>query len=63
MTLGVGDLGRLKSGGEPMSIAEIDGTQALCIWQVGGKTYREKFPLSILEKYTKPTLAMPFIDV
>lgn len=50
MTLKAGDVAILKSGGQPLTIAAIDGDNAECIW-IGaeGDLFREALPAIALE--------------
>lgn len=51
MTVAVGDVVTLVSGGHSMAVAEIDGEQALCAWALpGGKTDQKWFRLVVLKK-------------
>lgn len=43
-----GDLVTLKSGGPSMTIAEIDGTKALCHWFTGGQPLHAWFGLELI---------------
>lgn len=45
-----GDIVMLKSGGPALTVAEVDGEAAECIW-IGeeGDLYRETLPLVVLE--------------
>jgi uncharacterized protein YodC (DUF2158 family) len=44
-----GDIVQLKSGGPTMTVEEIDGTQANCVWFEGTKHKTGLFELSALE--------------
>lgn len=50
MTFRAGDIVTLKSGGQPLTVAAIDGEAAHCIW-LGeeGDLFREQIPLVALE--------------
>lgn len=53
--LKVGDVVKLKSGGPPMTIAEIDTfgdnhQKALCVWFDGNKQQQHIFELEVLLK-------------
>jgi uncharacterized protein YodC (DUF2158 family) len=52
MDLKPGDVVMLKSGGHPMTVAEVsDGTIA-CLWMGSeGHLFREKLPLAVLERF------------
>jgi uncharacterized protein YodC (DUF2158 family) len=51
MELKVGDIVMLKSGGEPLTVAEIKGDNVLCLWMgVEGDLFRETLPLAVLEQ-------------
>jgi uncharacterized protein YodC (DUF2158 family) len=50
MDLKPGDIVILKSGGLPMTVAEIKGDAILCAWMGGeGDLFRETLPLAVLE--------------
>lgn len=50
MNLVAGDVVILKSGGQPMTVIEIDGDQAECIWTGDeGDLFRETIPTIALE--------------
>ena len=45
-----GDVVILKSGGHPLSVVEVNGTTAACIWMGNeGDLFRETLPLAVLE--------------
>jgi len=50
MTLKAGDVVILKSGGQPLTVAAIDGDNAECLW-IGaeGDLFRETLPAVALE--------------
>jgi hypothetical protein len=40
----------LKSGGLPMTVAEMKGDAAVCLWMGGeGDLFRETFPIAVLD--------------
>jgi uncharacterized protein YodC (DUF2158 family) len=45
-----GDVVILKSGGQPMTVAEVKGESAICLW-IGeeGDLFRETLPLVVLD--------------
>ena len=50
MDLKPGDVVMLKSGGLPMTVAEVDDEEVACVWAGGeGELFREKLPLAVLE--------------
>lgn len=51
MTLKAGDVVILKSGGQPMTVAEVRDDMVSCIW-IGeeGDLFRETLPLVVLER-------------
>jgi len=50
MELKPGDVVTLKSGGHPLTVAEVDEDSALCLWMgVEGDLFRETLPLAVLE--------------
>ena len=45
-----GDVVILKSGGHPMSVVEVNGNTAACVWMGNeGDLFRETLPLVVLE--------------
>ncbi|MDP1630207.1 MAG: DUF2158 domain-containing protein [Caulobacter sp.] len=52
MELEVGDVVMLKSGSARMTVAAIEGDMAACVWVDKGKSYRDRFELVTLKKYT-----------
>jgi uncharacterized protein YodC (DUF2158 family) len=51
MVLKPGDVVILKSGGLPMTVAEIKGDAVGCVWTGGeGDLFRETLPLAVLEQ-------------
>jgi uncharacterized protein YodC (DUF2158 family) len=51
MELKTGDVVMLKSGGQPLTVAEVKGDDVLCLW-IGteGDLFRETLPLATLER-------------
>ncbi|MDB5656917.1 MAG: hypothetical protein JWQ94_4530 [Tardiphaga sp.] len=50
MELKSGDVAMLKSGGHPMTVAEVDGNSVVCVWMGDeGDLFRETLPLAVLE--------------
>ncbi|MBC9881192.1 DUF2158 domain-containing protein [Bradyrhizobium sp. INPA01-394B] len=49
MDLKPGDIVMLKSGGQPLTVAEVKGEDVLCIWMgMEGDLFRETLPLATL---------------
>lgn len=49
MELKAGDIVMLKSGGQPLTVAEIKGDDVLCLWMgMEGDLFRETLPLATL---------------
>ena len=49
MELKAGDIVMLKSGGQPMTVAEVKGEDVLCLWMgMEGDLFRESLPLVTL---------------
>lgn len=49
MDLKAGDIVMLKSGGQPLTVAEVKGDDVLCIWMgMEGDLFRETLPLATL---------------
>ena len=50
MELKAGDVVMLKSGGQPLTVAEVKGDDVICLWMgVEGDLFRETLPLAVLE--------------
>jgi uncharacterized protein YodC (DUF2158 family) len=50
MDLKPGDIVVLKSGGHPITVAEVNGDVVTCLWMGGeGDLFRETLPLAVLE--------------
>jgi len=50
MELKPGDVVTLKSGGHPLTVAEVDEDSVLCLWMgLEGELFRETLPLAVLE--------------
>ena len=51
MELKTGDVVMLKSGGQPLTVAEVKGDDILCLWMGSeGDLFRETLPLATLER-------------
>ena len=51
MELKVGDVTVLKSGGQPMTVAEVHNDNITCVWMgEEGDLFRETLPLAVLEQ-------------
>jgi uncharacterized protein YodC (DUF2158 family) len=51
MDLKAGDIVMLKSGGQPMTVAEVKEDEVLCLWMgMDGDLYREELPLAVLDQ-------------
>ena len=49
MELKAGDVVMLKSGGQPLTVAEVKGNEVLCLWMgMEGDLFRETLPLAAL---------------
>lgn len=49
MELKAGDIVMLKSGGQPLTVAEVKGEDVLCVWMgMEGDLFRETLPLATL---------------
>jgi uncharacterized protein YodC (DUF2158 family) len=49
MELKAGDVVMLKSGGQPLTVAEIKENEVLCLWMgMEGDLFRETLPLAAL---------------
>ena len=50
MDMKPGDVVMLKSGGHPLSVVEVNGNTAACVWMGNeGDLFRETLPLAVLE--------------
>ena len=50
MDLKPGDVVILKSGGVPITVAEVNADTILCVWMgVEGDLFREALPIAVLE--------------
>jgi uncharacterized protein YodC (DUF2158 family) len=50
MELKPGDVVMLKSGGHPVTVAEVNEDAIVCLWMGGdGDLFRETLPLAVLE--------------
>lgn len=50
MELKTGDVVMLKSGSQPLTVAEVKGDDILCLWMGSeGDLFRETLPLATLE--------------
>jgi len=51
MDLKTGDVVMLKSGGQPLTVAEVKGDDILCLWMGSeGDLFRETLPLAALDR-------------
>ncbi len=51
MELKAGDIVMLKSGGQPMTVAEVKEDQVICLWMgMEGELYREELPIAVLDQ-------------
>ncbi|QIP05385.1 YodC family protein [Bradyrhizobium symbiodeficiens] len=51
MELKTGDVVMLKSGGQPLTVAEVKGDDILCVWMGSeGDLFRETLPLAALDR-------------
>ena len=51
MELKTGDVVMLKSGGQPLTVAEVKGNDVVCLWMGSeGDQFRETLPLATLER-------------
>ncbi|MBR1170840.1 YodC family protein [Bradyrhizobium liaoningense] len=49
MDLKAGDVVMLKSGGQPLTVAEVKDSEVLCLWMgMEGDLFRETLPLAVL---------------
>lgn len=45
-----GDVVSLKSGGAQMSVEDVAGTKASCVWMTAGQVDRDSFPVAVLRR-------------
>jgi len=51
MELKTGDVVMLKSGGQPLTVAEVKGEDIVCLWMGSeGDLFRETLPLAALDR-------------
>jgi len=50
----VGDIVQLKSGGQPMTVEEVDGSDISCVWFEGKNAHRQTFVAATLKPYKRP---------
>ncbi|MBR0781659.1 YodC family protein [Bradyrhizobium iriomotense] len=51
MDLKAGDVVMLKSGGQPLTVAEVKEDEVLCLWMgMEGDLFRETLPLAALAR-------------
>ena len=51
MELKTGDVVMLKSGGQPLTVAEVKGDDIICLWMGSeGDLFRETLPLAALDR-------------
>ncbi len=51
MELKAGDIVMLKSGGQPLTVANVKGDDVTCLWMgAEGDLFRETLPLAVLER-------------
>ncbi|MCK1651693.1 DUF2158 domain-containing protein [Bradyrhizobium sp. 149] len=51
MELKAGDIVMLKSGGQPLTVADVKGDDVLCLWMgAEGDLFRETLPRAVLEQ-------------
>lgn len=57
-TFAVGDVVKLKSGGEPMTVEQVEGDDVSCVWFEGKRVQRETFTAGTLKKYVRPSASI-----
>ena len=51
MDLKAGDVVMLKSGGQPLTVADVKQNEVLCLWMgMEGDLFRETLPLAVLDR-------------
>ncbi len=58
-----GHIVELKSGGPPLTITRIDGTDAICHWFVEDILKEKRFPLSALQKSERRPKSMTLEEI
>lgn len=57
MDLKAGDVVMLKSGGQPLTVAEVKGEEVVCLWMgMEGELFRETLPFAVLERLEEEEL-------
>jgi uncharacterized protein YodC (DUF2158 family) len=63
MNFQLGDIVRLKSGGEKMTVESISDDLVDCVWMNDKKVERHSFEPVVLEKVTRPAVAVSSTSV
>jgi uncharacterized protein YodC (DUF2158 family) len=51
-----GDIVQLKSGGESMTVEEVNGNEVTCVWSESKKLQRQVFVAATLKPYQRPSV-------
>ena len=54
----VGDVVQLKSGGESMTVEEVDSDDISCVWFEGKNLQRQTFGAGTLKQYVRPSMGV-----
>ena len=54
----VGDVVQLRSGGERMTVEDVDGDDISCVWFEGNSLRRQTFGAGTLKQYVVPSLGV-----
>jgi len=53
-----GDIVQLKSGGDPMTVEEVNGNEVTCVWSESKKLQRQVFVAATLKPYQPPAIGV-----
>jgi uncharacterized protein YodC (DUF2158 family) len=59
--IALGDVVKLNSGGEAMTVEEIDGEDVSCVWFEGKRVQRGTFGAAVLTKYVRPPIGAAIV--
>lgn len=54
----VGDVVQLKSGGQTMTVEEVDGNDISCVWFESTTPKRQQFVAGTLKQYVRPSMGV-----
>lgn len=56
-----GDIVQLKSGGERMTVEEVNGNEITCVWSESKKLQRQVFVAATLKVYKPPAVGFSVV--